>query len=170
MQPQSLLSRLEWYQRLEDSPDLGEEAASLYKDDLARLRSLESKLVSHFQFVTALVPLSSGLVGVALARDAAVATALGVIGVLYLAMAALGSRSGIKSLQLSIVSPSDLQWAIDHDKDPAQFVAAARLEAVQRNGRLGVRLNNDLWAAGESLILAAAFLSGSVMAVVFNIA
>ncbi len=159
-----------WYQILERFPDLRAEAQLLFEEDLARIRALESKLASHLQFVTMLVPLSAGLVGWAFANRAIVSVVCSLVGTGYLVMAGFGSQLGIRSVELNVATPLDVEWAAENERDPVVFLAAARMDAVQRNSQLSVGLHNYIWGVEWSLAWAAIFLGLSAMAVVFKIA
>lgn len=163
------LGRHGWYRIFDQIPNLREEAKPLFEEDLARIRALESKLASHLRFVTVLVPLSTGLISLGFSNKAIVSTVFSLLGTVYLVMAGFGSQLGIRSIKLNVVTPLDLEWAIKNNKDPQTWLAAARMDAVQRNAEISIRLNNYIWSVQWSLIWAACFLGVAIMAVAFKI-
>jgi len=135
------------------------ELITLFSDDLARLRRLEDKLSGQMATVALLSGVASVVGGAAVSQRNLGALVLVGCGFVWLVSAGLLAIEGSRAMPLHL--PDPVGAVRDGALDLPQRLAADRLQALSLNASRGWQLNNALFAAQRSLVVAVMLLIAS---------
>ena len=135
------------------------ELATAFADDVARLRRLEDKLSGQMTTVTLVSGVASVVGGAALSQHNMTALILVGASFLWLLSAWLLTLNGSRATRLHLPDPVAAVKA-GYPELPRRL-AADRLQALSLNAPMGWQLNNALFAAQRSLVMAVVLLIAS---------
>ena len=133
------------------------EVATAFTDEVARIRRLEDKLAWHLTVAALLFGAATAVGGVAISQRNFIGFPLAIGALFWLASAGFLTLEANRAMPLrtpDVIGPVE-RGEMDLPKD----IAGQRLQALSLNPARGWQLNNALFAAQRSLIVAAILIA-----------